>query len=1083
MCIFFQVEAPVPVVAGAWGIATLDINADGIPDFVVAGGTSNAITVLTSNGQGGFTTETTVAAGKGPEAIAVGDFNGDGKQDVVVADTGGNTVAVLINNGSGGFDKAVTVAVGAGPAAVIATDLNGDNKTDIVAANTGGTSISVLINNGAGGFTTTNYSVGKNPTSVVAAELANGSKPNLVVALGSTGQVGVLTNNGSGVFTTQANYAVGGSTSSDPQAVTTADLLGNGDQDVLVADGNGTVSVLLGNGTGTLQPAQTFHIGTDLTAITTATLDGTGVTYILVADAGTDSIDVLDYAGGTLAVVDQFQFAAAVVGMSVVDVNDDGRPDIVATLANGSIDVVLNQSDYTAAQAVAAYAANPALTGMTVADTGAALTANLAALEMLAGAGALASVTDTNAAPVAVTSAQLFADAALLSELVSAPLSLSAGPLALAANASLFAAAGTVTVVGSLTNSGSVTASASGGALTLAAAQFGSFFDGTFANLGTLTLGNAYALSIDTGFINRGLVKIGGGAELAVVPAPWANTGTIAISAATLLLGGSLGIGQLGSIVNTGGIVDIAGTLSGPSTLQVGSGSALGTVQLQGTIETATIADAGGGMEFIGDTPGRGGAALQNVNYAGTLLLNLSGDAVTLSKSVKLLGASGTGAGNVQLTGSNALLSVSGMATLDNATIHIGSLFPGTPSELYAEGAALTLGAHLSIVQVGNGALLQSDRGIGDGIVNSGTITAAVAGGEFVVSGGNFTNLGSLTVGNGDSVVIETDHEGNLAGGTLSGGSWAVSGASTLWLPDDANVTTLAAKLTLAGSYPVAPAVEWFSTAAEADVTLQQTLATIAAAGVLTLSGNYTFASTTTSGGLDVLGKVVLAGADLSAASVTVGATGSVSGTGGVVGPIANNGGITASGGLLDLSGALSGTGTLTVASGATLELGGSAPSTEKVVFAAAKGALVLNAPTSDAVTVSGFVKGDTIDLRGFVETGDTYNAATGVLTVTGSGGATVALTFLGTYTLASFKFGTDSSGGTLLTDPPPSVAKALAAVALSPELIAAAAQSSAVEASATQDAAPQPELASGGGSGGDAASVHPVAAVWPPTG
>ena len=133
-----------------------------------------------------------------------------------------------------------------------------------------------------------------------------------------------------------------------------------------------------------------------------------------------------------------------------------------------------------------------------------------------------------------------------------------------------------------------------------------------------------------------------------------------------------------------------------------------------------------------------------------------------------------------------------------------------------------------------------------------------------MVRGGDFTNNGVLTVGNGEAVYLDTTQVGNIAGGVLTGGTWTVGGASTLWLPTNAGVTTLAANLTLSGSGAATPTVEWFATAAEADVTLQQTLATVAAAEAPTLSGGWTFDDTSGGpNGVVVQDNIVLAGATL----------------------------------------------------------------------------------------------------------------------------------------------------------------------------------------------------------------------------
>ncbi len=616
--------------------------------------------------------------------------------------------------------------------------------------------------------------------------------------------------------------------------------------------------------------------------------------------------------------------------------------------------------------------------------------------------------------------------------------------------------------------------------------SFPSGSPGEFVNAGTLTLSNGFQLTIESVVENTGSILVSGGALLDILGTPLTNTGVVTLDDATLQIGGEVAVASLGSVDNVGGVVEITGDLIGPGVLDVGSGGALGTVMLEGTIAYATIVDTtGNGIEFFGPALNAGNGVLQNVTYEGTLGLGLHDDEVSVNGGLTLLGANGTGPGTIQLTGSAARLNLNGIGTLNSATVYIGSEFKYDESVLYAAGPALTLGSSLAIVQVQVGALIESDLGLGDGIVNDGAISAAVAGGDLVVRGADFTNKGALTVGNGEAVYLDTTQVGNIAGGVLTGGTWTVGGASTLWLPTNAGVTTLAANLTLSGSGAATPTVEWFATAAEADVTLQQTLATVAAAGVLTLSGGWTFDDTSGGpNGVVVQGNIVLAGATLQDPALDVAAGGHLTGYGSVIGPdidsgaISDNGTITASGGLFDLAGAVNGGGTLAIDAHATLELQPSDLAGIKVQFAAATGDLWLLDPTQ--TTIAGFVKGDTIDLGSFIETGFTYHANTHVLTISGGSGASVSLTFVGTYTQSSFSFASDGNGGTLLTDPPAKqVASALASVSASPELVG-------LPPGGTIAAAPPPAvspdpLADAATGVADAVDVVAKPAIWTP--
>ncbi len=86
---------PVSIVVG-------DFNGDGTADLAIANETLNSVTIMSGNGNGGFTQ----AAGSpyitdtNPISLAVGDFNGDGRPDLAVANLNSNDVTVLLGSAS-----------------------------------------------------------------------------------------------------------------------------------------------------------------------------------------------------------------------------------------------------------------------------------------------------------------------------------------------------------------------------------------------------------------------------------------------------------------------------------------------------------------------------------------------------------------------------------------------------------------------------------------------------------------------------------------------------------------------------------------------------------------------------------------------------------------------------------------------------------------------------------------------------------------------------------------------------------------------------------------------------------------------
>src|ERR1039458_9200554 len=142
----FTAASGSPFAAGVdpGSVAVGDFNGDGKQDLAVANWGDSTGTVLLGNGSGGFTP----AAGSPfavqyPWSVAVGDFNGDGKQDLAIASggagggTNSNSVTVLLSNGSGGFTVAPgsPFAAGWGPSSVAVGDFNGDGKPDLAVTN------------------------------------------------------------------------------------------------------------------------------------------------------------------------------------------------------------------------------------------------------------------------------------------------------------------------------------------------------------------------------------------------------------------------------------------------------------------------------------------------------------------------------------------------------------------------------------------------------------------------------------------------------------------------------------------------------------------------------------------------------------------------------------------------------------------------------------------------------------------------------------------------------------------------------------------------------------------------------------
>jgi FG-GAP-like repeat len=83
-------------------------------------------------------------------------------------------------------------------------------------------------------------------------------------------------------FQTATTYAAG----LNPLSVTTADVNGDGNLDLVVADVHGGVAVLLGTGSGGFGAATTYAAGLNPASVTTADVNGDGNLELVVADNG-----------------------------------------------------------------------------------------------------------------------------------------------------------------------------------------------------------------------------------------------------------------------------------------------------------------------------------------------------------------------------------------------------------------------------------------------------------------------------------------------------------------------------------------------------------------------------------------------------------------------------------------------------------------------------------------------------------------------------------------------------------------------------------------------------------------------------
>ncbi|AHJ97750.1 FG-GAP-like repeat-containing protein [Hymenobacter swuensis] len=334
---------------GAEGIAIADMNADGKADVIVSNGATATFEVLRNAGNGVLTSVGRYPGAQDGIELLVADFNGDGRPDVAQADFA-NAATITLATATG-FAVPVSYPAGLGSTGITSADVNADGFRDVIVSNSRSNDVTILLGSATGAFTSVgSFAAGVTTYDVAVADLTGDGRPDLVTAnyVQTVSQsLSVLPGLGNGRFAAATSTAI--NAPNGPLRLAQGDLNADGRPDVVTVSGlspmASNLAVLLRRPDGTLDPAVTYPVGSQPEAVTLADVNGDGRLDVVTANRGAASLSVLLNPAGTgvLSQATTISVPGNPTGVVAADFNADGRPDLAVSGATGnSVAVLLN---------------------------------------------------------------------------------------------------------------------------------------------------------------------------------------------------------------------------------------------------------------------------------------------------------------------------------------------------------------------------------------------------------------------------------------------------------------------------------------------------------------------------------------------------------------------------------------------------------------------------------------------------------------------------------------------------------------------------------------------------------------------
>ena len=354
------------------GLVVADVSGDGRPDLITASSGSATVSVsLAAGTAGAFAARTSYSTPGACIHVIVADVNADGRPDLITVHPSNNSVGVRFAAGPTGSFSPTRTDYGAGfrPVRVAVADVNADGRPDLLTLSN--SAVAVHLAAGVAGtfafpgasYATQGYATMGETFGLIVADVNADGRPDLVTTDAVGGNVGVRLADATapGAFVaSRTDYAAG----RFPLAVAVVDVNADGRPDLVTTNYyDSNVSVRLANAAvpGTFAATRTDYLtrpGPRTVAMTDVNADGRPDLVTVQENDNTVGVRLAAGPAGSFSPL-RTDYATDLTpfDVAVVDVNADGRPDLVTVHKGGNtVGIRLNTGTLATGAALAAAA-------------------------------------------------------------------------------------------------------------------------------------------------------------------------------------------------------------------------------------------------------------------------------------------------------------------------------------------------------------------------------------------------------------------------------------------------------------------------------------------------------------------------------------------------------------------------------------------------------------------------------------------------------------------------------------------------------------------------------------------------------